>query len=526
MSSKNRKQSGPRSTDGTNNDLEDTSITSSDSITPQYEEVRELKNRLNQLHILWMETRLRSLKTELESSLKNDRRAKDVPSSKRKSRALKVVFRCALVLAIVAVTLGVVRLDTTGLASAPTLSSIILPIKFARLNWCAPLFLFFSIPRSVLAQEKWLEVGSVVASDAGDDDDHVYGWDVAISDTSMVVGDHRYKDGGGRAYVYSWNGTALNDEQVLDPGEYTIKFAYAVDIDGDTIVVGAFGSNEAFVFVKDEAGEWSLQQKLTPSVAGGQFGYAVAVDGNYIVVGATRPNYYGEAYVFERSGTSWSETQILVNRDIDGLFGAAVDLEGDVIVVGAYGRKSQTGAVYVFMLNGEKVWEKTDIIEASDGANGDTFGYSVALSGSRIAVGAPFANSNGQAYVYTRYSGPDFEETALLQGDSTGDDQFGFSVAIIGSTVVVGAPQHDSSNGASYVLKRDPTDDSWSQVTKLTSSESNDEKLGTAVAISGDSVVAGAADSSLAGNHKGAVYAFAFEEDDDTKKCLFPILCK
>jgi hypothetical protein len=429
----------------------------------------------------------------------------------------------------------------SGMSSTPTLPPMILPTNCAKLNWCVTLFLFFSAPRSVLAQEKWLEVGSVVASDTGDDDDHAFGWDVAIFDTTMVVGDHRYEDGGGQAYVFSWNGTALNDEQVLDPGEYTITFAYAVDIDGDTIVVGAFGSNEAFVFVKDEAGEWSLQQKLTPSVAGGQFGYAVAVDGNYIVVGATRPNYYGRAYVFERSDKSWSETQILANNDIDGLFGAAVDLDGDVMVVGTYGRRSQTGAVYVFMLNGAKVWEEIDIITASDGANGDTFGYSVALSGSRIVVGAPFANSNGQAYVYTRYSGPDFEETALLQGDSTGDDQFGFSVAINGDTVVVGAPQHDRSKGASYVLKRDPTDDSWSQVTKLTSSESNDEKLGTAVAISGDFVVAGAADSSLSGDYKkGAVYAFEFEEeeeedeeeeeeeeeDDDTQTCVFHILCK
>jgi hypothetical protein len=198
-----------------------------------------------------------------------------------------------------------------------------------------------------------------------------------------------YEDGGGRAYVYSWNGTALDDEQVLDPGKYTIKFAYAVDMYGDKIVVGAFGSNEAFVFVKDEEGEWSLQQKLTPSVAGGQFGYAVAVDGDCIVVGAIRLNYYGKAHVFERNDKSWSETQILANYDIDGLFGAAVDLDEIVMVVGAYGRKRQTGVVYVFMLNGAKVWKETDIITASDGASGGNFGYSVALSGSRIAVGTP-----------------------------------------------------------------------------------------------------------------------------------------
>jgi hypothetical protein len=91
-----------------------------------------------------------------------------------------------------------------------------------------------------------------------------------------------------------------------------------------------------------------------------------------------------------------------------------VKVDGDVMAVGAYGRKRQTGVVYVFMLNGAKVWEETDIITASDGASGGNFGYSVALAGSRIAVGAPNANSNGQAYVYTHSSGPDFKESALL----------------------------------------------------------------------------------------------------------------
>jgi hypothetical protein len=123
MSSTTRKQSGPRSTDDdTNNDLKDTSklgFNYSITLHDEGKEVRKLEIRLD--HVLWMETRLKSLKTELESSLKNDPRAKDVPcSSKRKSPAFKVVFGCSLVLAVVAVPLGVVRLDTTGLSSVAT----------------------------------------------------------------------------------------------------------------------------------------------------------------------------------------------------------------------------------------------------------------------------------------------------------------------------------------------------------------------------------------------------------------------
>jgi hypothetical protein len=412
---------------------------------------------------------------------------------------------------------------------------MILPTR-AKLNWV--LFLFFAIPRSVLGE--WLEVGSVVSSDGQRKGD--FGSAVALSDTTMVVGDPVYNNGGnglGRAYVYSLvNSSIVEEVQVLDAGEYALDFGYAVDIDGDTIVIGAYGSNEAFVFVKDGVGGWSLQAKLTPSVADGDFGFAVAVDGDRIVVGARHLNRYGKAFVFERNDMSWSETQLLENGAIDGLFGSALDLEEDTLVVGAYGRNQSKGAVYVFAfndVNGE--WDETHFIEASDADYDHQFGYSVALSGSRILVGA---TNEAKAYVYT---GPGFEETVVLQGDAAGDDGFGYSVALFENTVVVGAPLHDSENGATYVFRAEGN--SWSQATELTSSESAGEKLGGAVAISGLVVVAGAIQSDIAEPlHAGAVYVFLGEEeeddddgndddtdddtDDDDKNCgfLFPIGCK
>jgi hypothetical protein len=210
----------------------------------------------------------------------------------------------------------------------------------------------------------------------------------------------------------------------------------------------------------------------------------------------------------KRNGTSWTETQILTPSDNPavGRSSVSVDVEGDDIVVGA----SYRGAVYVFALNGANVWEETDTIEASDGARGHGFGTSVDLSGGRIAVGACDGQAyGGLAYVYTRSSGPDsFYETALFQGDTTGDDFFGYQVAIVGDTAVVGALFNDNKNGAAYVFKRDPADESWSQATKLTSSESNGERLGSSVAISGDFVVAGALFSNLAARHAGAVFVF------------------
>jgi hypothetical protein len=377
---------------------------------------------------------------------------------------------------------------------------------------------FISILRSILAEETWLEYSSIIASDASEGGSD-FGRAVAIFGTTIVVGDPLYGGTSGQAYVFSLNVNIFEQDAVLDPEEATNQFGRAVDIDDATIVVGDDGLNAAFVFVKDGGGVWSLQAKLVPSVAGGSFGFAVAVNGNRILVGAYEANGdVGAAYVFERIGTNWSETQILTPSDnaVGGLFGTDVDLEGDAIVVGAYGRNSEKGAVYILALNDANVWEETgDIIEASDGTSGDRFGESVALSGSRIAVGAPSANNNGQAYVFTRSFGPDLQETAMLQGDAAGSDFFGNSVAIFGDTAVVGARAHDTSNGAAYVFKRDPVHHSWSQATKLTSSEGAGEVLGSNVAISGDFVVAGAFESDLAAPDVGAVYVFV--EDPETQ---------
>jgi hypothetical protein len=109
-------------------------------------------------------------------------------------------------------------------------------------------------------------------------------------------------------------------------------------------VIGAYGSNGAFVFVKDTAaaggrGAWSLQEKLIPpsDTEGGSFGWSVAVDGDRIIVGTWVANdNIGNAHVFERSSSSWSHTQTLMPSDsaTDARFGWHVDLEGDAIVVG------------------------------------------------------------------------------------------------------------------------------------------------------------------------------------------------
>jgi hypothetical protein len=142
------------------------------------------------------------------------------------------------------------------------------------------------------------------------------------------------------------------------------------------------------------------QAKLTASdgAAGDNFGKSVAISGDTVVIGAPGDDVLatnqGSAYVFVRSGTSWSQQQKLTASDgaVGDWFGNAVALSGDTAVIGAFGddigSNANQGSAYVFVRSGTG-WAQQQKLTASDGAQDDVFGISVALSGDTVMVGAP-----------------------------------------------------------------------------------------------------------------------------------------
>jgi hypothetical protein len=120
---------------------------------------------------------------------------------------------------------------------------------------------------------------------------------------------------------------------------------------------------------------------------------------------------------------------------------------------------SAAGAAYVFVRSGT-VWTQQAYLKASNTGAADQFGGSVAIAGDTVVVGAfseasaatgvngnqgdNSASGAGAAYVFVR-SGTVWSQQAYLKASNTDvSDQFGFSVAVAGDTVVVGAPQEDS----------------------------------------------------------------------------------
>ena len=328
------------------------------------------------------------------------------------------------------------------------------------------------------------------------------------------------------------------DEQKLtaSDGAGIDLFGVSVAFSGSTIVVGApfdsigFNNNQgsAYVFNR-QGGSWVETQKLTASDgAGGElFGFSVAFSGSTIVVGAQADNIganllQGSAYVFNRQGGSWVETQKLTASDAAAgdQFGNVVAISGSTIVVNgiidSVGDNFAQGSVYVFSHQGGS-WVETQKLTASDGAELDQFGVSVAISSSTIVVGAPFDDvdgifNQGSAYVFNRQGGSWVETQKLTANDGTPGDQFGQSAAVSGSTIVVGAIG-DTVNGiptqgSAYVFNRQGGN--WVETQKLTVSDLAESDLfGSSVAVSGSTIVVGAIFADIGGNSgQGSAYVF------------------
>jgi uncharacterized Fe-S cluster protein YjdI len=186
----------------------------------------------------------------------------------------------------------------------------------------------------------------------------------------------------------------------------------SVAISGDTIVIGAHqdddacpsgefcNSGSAYVFVLSEQG-WIQQAKLTADDAEALdvFGWDVDIDGDTVVVGArSKDNQTGAAYIFERDGEAWDQTHKLLSTDPDELeqFGVAVAIDGDTIAVGARNDGDlcaqgdafcNTGSIYIFESEPES-WTFTQRITSHQQMIGDNFGAELALCNDRLAVGA------------------------------------------------------------------------------------------------------------------------------------------
>ncbi|MBY0111219.1 MAG: hypothetical protein K2Y21_00250 [Phycisphaerales bacterium] len=386
----------------------------------------------------------------------------------------------------------------------------------------------------------WTQQARLIAADGAAAD--WFGKSVSVSGDTAIVGSYRSEVGAntdqGAAYVFVRSGTTWSEQAKLtaSDGAAFDRLGDQVVISGDTAMVGArsddVGANadqgSAYVFVRSGT-TWSQQAKLTASdgAAGDSFASSLAISGNTAIVGASNDDVgsnadQGSAYVFVRSGATWTQQAKLIAPDgaaSDG-FGTSVAVSGDTAMVGVplddVGANLNQGSVWIFSRVGP-AWIGADRqLVASDGAAGDFYGYSVAISGDTAIVGASnrtlTSSQQGSAYVYVRSGMSWIQQTQLTASDSALGDFLGTSVAISGDTAIVGAYGDDvganSNQGSAYVFVRSGT--TWTQQAKLTASDgAASDFFGYAAAISGDTAIIGAYGDDISTNaDRGSAYVF------------------
>ena len=315
------------------------------------------------------------------------------------------------------------------------------------------------------------------------------GTSVAISGDTIVAGAPFAHPAAVYVFVKPASGwastSAFSAKLTASFGSVGDAFGASVAIEGDTLVVGAsnakVGGNDGqgalYVFEKPASG-WAstsaFAARLTAAggLANDALGSTVAISGDAVIGGA--PAFGGSqsaAYVFVMPASGWVSTsnfdaKLTASDSANGTFGISVAISDDAAVVGAsdlrIGSNAEQGAAFVF----EKPaagWSSTSAFDAeltaSDGRAEDFFGSAVALAGRTVVVGAPpqiDTNLSGSAYIFVEppagWASTSAFDAKIQAPDAAGWDAFGFSIAVSGETLVVGAEGADHDSGAAYVF--------------------------------------------------------------------------
>lgn len=363
-----------------------------------------------------------------------------------------------------------------------------------------------------------------------------FGWTVdALDDGGILIGapaDDTSNPAAGRVFHYAPDGDEWRLVQSITPlhaAREDDRFGESLATDGEVLVVGAPWSDEAatdagvvYIFERDGEG-WTQFQRLTPPMPRNDagFGRSVGVSGDWIAVGEeSRELDDGQVHIYRYDPDGWTLHTTLTGADDGGSaadrFGWSIAMAGDDLVVGALAADDLTGRAFAFrLIDGD--WSRVTLDRHPDVAPAANFGYSVALDAdqSRLAIGAQVdsaeASEGGAVYLYER------TEDGWVPGPRIGPTvptepaRFGSAAAFDGDRLYVGAfrePAVATRSGAVHTF--DWEDGVWTAGEVLTAGEDSEgSRLGFSLAVTADGrAVSGAVQDRWVAEDAGAVYVF------------------
>jgi hypothetical protein len=281
------------------------------------------------------------------------------------------------------------------------------------------------------------------------------------------------------------------------------QFGYSVAASGATTAIGANKGSTVLVGRGTD-----FQPPLTAGGQDDQFGFATALTsipgtdgGDWLAVGAPMADLgsrdAGAVYLFLRGENGdWNLKKTLPGDGAAGAqFGFTVALHGNTLAVGAVmdgDGGTLSGAIYVF----ERAGTDWILQKKFPGAQPfDGLGSAIAVGDGIVAAGAPFVDgpaggNQGAVHLFTKVSNSnEWTESpqALLASEAKAGDQFGYAVSIEGTTLAVGARRGDVRGmvDAGWVALFSRAEGSWTESEPRLTGGKAGELFGIAVALSG-----------------------------------------
>ncbi len=376
------------------------------------------------------------------------------------------------------------------------------------------------------------QLSGLTASDKDSSGDY-FGNSVSLSGNLALVGAHYMGRNGhhheGEAYLYDLTNPASPVETIIyDPGDSSDQFGEAVVISGHTLAIGApigpSGTGNGQVFIYDTSDLTTPEATITSGTTNDQFGSGLALSGNTLLIGAIGAGTnYGHVYIYDISNPASPALKATIANPTptaNVFFGARIAISGNLALIGQYGYALYEGDAYLYDISTLTSPVLKATITAADGATSDGFGYSVALSGTTALIGAyghkvGSHTYQGAVYIYdvSTPSSPRLVKE-LTAADGAASDYFGGSLAVLGDRAAIGAYSKTagghSHQGMMYVFDISAPA-SPAQLAEFTSSDgAASNYFGNAVALDGDNVLVGA--YYYGTYHQGKAYMFSLAD--------------
>lgn len=385
----------------------------------------------------------------------------------------------------------------------------------------------------------WTFRQRLVAPDGAADD--WFGGSVAIDGDRIAVGAPLRNDAShldaGSVYMFRRAGAVWNLVGTLSASDAETgdRFGATVAIEGDMLVVGADGDDNAVMALVDQgsiyhfaevAGAWNFAAKYVPvaASAGANVGSALALTGTKLFVGASGERVAGMAnrgavYAYDRmSGLVYRQQLVATDGNAQDRFGAAVAYDGAALLVGAPGRNSSEGAGYVFADAGIGFAQQA-LLAHSEGSGANDAGRGVAIAGGVALLGADLDDigpnrAQGSVQRFQQQSGMWSFVERMHEGDGAAHELFGHALSLDGRWLAVGAYLDDTivagdDAGSTTLFRLDETG-VWTRRQYLTAFDGvSEDRYGISVSLRNGWLAVGAYFAAVEGRlNQGAVYLY------------------